>query len=40
VPQNHGDGKVITVAGQLDLGTAHLLTGLVDRIADERPPQW
>jgi anti-sigma B factor antagonist len=34
---NHGDIKVITVGGELDLDTAHLLTELVDRVADQRP---
>jgi anti-sigma B factor antagonist len=34
---NHGDIKVITVGGELDLDTAHLLTELVDRVADEHP---
>ena len=34
---DHGDIKVITVGGELDLDTAHLLTELVDRVADEHP---
>jgi anti-anti-sigma factor len=34
---NHGDVKLIAIGGELDLDTAHLLTELVDRVADDRP---